>query len=94
MMLLTANVFDSFRQNLPFAGFCASILGNGLVQVLEQILHLTTTLSFGKFVTDSELWRPAVVTNTLCVQALMLQARNGAVLKRMVVRRRRLLPHG
>ena len=79
----------TLRKDLPLASFRPSIGRHGFIQIFKEILHLATTLPLCKFVADSQFWRSAVIANALCVHALMLQARDGAVLQRMVVGGRR-----
>ena len=55
----------TFREDLPFTGFASSAIGQDVIQLIEEILHLATTLSLSHLVADAKLWSPTVVPTSL-----------------------------
>lgn len=70
-------------QDLPLAGLCTTVGWDSPVELLEQILHLTSALAFCEFVTDSKFWSAAVVART-CV-GLVLDGRDSVLLVHAMV---------
>lgn len=75
-------------EDLPFTRFTSWRVGEDLIQLVEQILHLATTLSLGHLVANAELWGATVVPAALCHRSRVktLEAGHAAVLHRVVVR--------
>jgi hypothetical protein len=48
-------------ENFPLARFAARGIGKNAIQLIEQILHLTPTLTFRHFMADAQFWSSAVV---------------------------------
>ena len=55
----------TFRQDLPFTRFRASVRWDGFVQVLEEIFHLASSLTFRELVAHAQLGSSTVVAGCL-----------------------------
>ena len=79
----------TFRENLPFTGLASRRIGQNVIQLIKEILHFTPSFPFRHLVTDPEFGRAAVISATRRQRISMvhaLQARDAAVLHRMMVR--------
>ena len=78
----------TLREDLPLARLAAGRVGEYLVELIEEILHLATTLPFGHLVADAELGSATVVSTPLGERSMVhaLETCDAAVLHRVVMR--------
>lgn len=76
-------------ENLPLGGFASRRVGKNLVELIKEVLHLASTLSFGHLVTDTKLWGSTVISTALSQRCGIkaLETGDTAVLHRVVVGR-------
>jgi hypothetical protein len=77
----------TFGQNLPFAGLVSRRVGQNIVEILKQVLHLTPSFSLRHFVAYAKFWRTAVIpaTTSHTVGVTTLQAGNAGMLHGVVM---------
>jgi hypothetical protein len=78
----------TFGKYFPFTGLAPRTIGQDLVKIVEQCLHLTAPLSFGHLVADAKLRSPTVTPATRSQRVCVIHAletSDTAVLHRMVM---------
>lgn len=55
----------TLSEDFPFTGLAAWRIWENLIELIEEILHLATTLSLSHLVADAKLWSPTVVPTSL-----------------------------
>jgi hypothetical protein len=77
----------TLRKDFPLARLASRGVGEYLVELIEKVLHFTTTLPLGHLVANTKLWGATVVPTALSKRSVIetLEACDAAVLHRVVM---------